>query len=196
MWLLGAVILVASSCSNKGEGYAEDLCDCMEESGTLDNAKEQMKDERPSRSERAKSGEKFKECAKPILDEMYEDMKDMDSDEKEEFVKDLIKGIIDTDCADQLMDEMEWDELEENIDETIERGDRKSGRGDVDVCDCVNMGKEMAERIGDADGDYDEIEKIEAEYEDIREECEEMAEDLSDDERRDLFKRAEECDDY
>ncbi len=76
--------------------------------------------------------------------------------------------------------------------------------GGPSMCDCVEGRKEMMEKIKEADGDEDKIKEIEAEYEDMKKDCEEMAKeraeelkDLDDKEKEEKMKEwaeeAKEC---
>ncbi len=107
-FLLLSGTLFLSSCGSDASSYAEDLCDCMEESGYTDQVGLGVFSMGSNSREKREAEEKMQECALPILKEMRDDFKDMDDDEKKEFVKEFVKASIDTECSDQLMDNIPW----------------------------------------------------------------------------------------
>ncbi len=105
--VLGGSIFLSSCGGSGAEGYAEDLCDCMDESGYMDEVGGGIFGMGRSSGKRD-AEEKMEDCALPILKEMHGEFKEMDDDEKKEFVKDFMKASIDTECSDQLMDNIPW----------------------------------------------------------------------------------------
>ena len=70
-----------------------------------------------------------------------------------------------------------------------EDGD-KEGSGSLSVCDCVSMGEDMVKEMKDAGDDEDKLKEIEEKYKEKAEECEKMAEDMSE---VDAKKAMEDC---
>lgn len=71
-----------------------------------------------------------------------------------------------------------------------EDGDESEKVGGMSVCDCMEMGEEMAEEMKAVDFDEAKTEEIEEKYADKLEECEKMGEEMD---REELEKAIKDC---
>lgn len=116
-----AGLLVVSSCGDGGgspQSRATSLCDCMKESGLdgldMDNVEKEAKkvDE--------KKQKKLAKCVAGVLTDMQKDMKGMkDKKAKSDYTRELMKGFIDSECADKFFEELPYSDVESELPEII-----------------------------------------------------------------------------
>ena len=114
-------LFVVSSCGDGGgspQSRATSMCDCMKESGLdgldMDNAEKEAKkvDE--------KKQKKFAKCVASVLKDMQKDMKGMkDKKAKSDYTRELMKGFIDSECADKFFEGLPYSDVESGLPEII-----------------------------------------------------------------------------
>lgn len=110
--IIGAVISSCVSNEAKTRDHAEALCDCMKEIGLNDDlTAEDLEDRRKVRKMENDAERHLPKCALPILKEMKVEMDELGKSEKKEYTKAFLKNVIDTDCADVVLDNVPFEAL-------------------------------------------------------------------------------------
>ena len=177
--MLGSILLISSCARQTGTGYAENLCHCAQESGMMKVVSQlelffsRETSESMDRSERKKIEYEMNKCGVVVLKEMQEALEGMDREERKDFAREFISGMIYSECGDELIDLIPWSMALSLMDESIDDMERKAGRnfgfGAMDVCDCMEevnsaggideVSKECAEILENAE--FWEIEECE-----------------------------------
>ena len=150
LMLLG---LVLTSCGSGGSpsSRANDLCDCLKEAGVEFDGINDLDDlEKIGDKMEKKKGQK---CVLAVVEGVDEDISDMDDKETGEYLRDFLKAMIDTDCASEGMEEMEFGDMKKQLKKEIKRMKRRMKDGDDD--DGYGYGDASAEaRHDDYYDDY------------------------------------------
>jgi hypothetical protein len=169
---LTLIVIIAASCSDGSpEKLAKEACDCMKGAG-LKSAGDILSMQDSRETERKVQG-RMRDCMQDVGEKIKKEMEDIDdSDDRAQYMKDLLKAALDTDCADFALEAIPYDEMIRSL-----PGSSKKRRyGGVDVCECVNM---------DPDDE---------ENKDLVKECEKLAEEYEEDGRmEDLMEEAQNC---
>lgn len=191
--IIGTIALSLSSCGgvkSKAEDMAEDTCDCMKDAGGVDEmiggglmtGRGGMQDD-------------MQDCMKDKAEEYIDYLSNLDSDDKKEFIKEYVKALVETDCADDALDK-----VTPFMDMALKKAKKELGgksseslsMGGPDFCDCVKLDNEGR--------DADDRDEWEEENKDMIEECEELAEewqdeyqDASDEEQKEMQKKVMDC---
>ena len=163
--------LVLTSCGSGGSpsSRANDLCDCLKEAGVEFDGINDLDDlEKIGDKMEKKKGQK---CVLAVLEGVDEDISDMDDKETGEYLRDFLKAMIDTDCASEGMEEMEFGDMKKQLKKEIKRMKRRMkdsddddgyGYGDAssdvgpDVYYNDERGYDAVERGAPSRGDYED----------------------------------------
>ncbi|MBT5933029.1 MAG: hypothetical protein HOH34_06770 [Flavobacteriales bacterium] len=124
--------LVLTSCGSGGSpsSRAKDLCDCLKEAGVEFDGINDLDDlEKIGDKMEKKKGQK---CVLAVMEGVDEDISDMDDKETGEYLRDFLKAMIDTDCASEGMEEMEFGDMKKQLKKEIKRMKRRMKDGDDD----------------------------------------------------------------
>ena len=124
--------LVLTSCGSGGSpsSRANDLCDCLKEAGVEFDGINDLDDlEKIGDKMEKKKGQK---CVLAVMEGVDEDISDMDDKETGEYLRDFLKAMIDTDCASEGMEEMEFGDMKKQLKKEIKRMKRRMKDGDDD----------------------------------------------------------------
>ena len=138
-------LLVVSSCGDGGgspQSRATSLCDCMKESGLdgldMDNV------EKEAQKVDEKKQNKLAKCVAGVLKDMQKDMKGMkDKKAKSDYTRELMKGFIDSECADKFFEELPYSDAEKMLPEIIkalEKGEIPLGYGSEGASESSTSG--------------------------------------------------------
>ncbi|MDG1842039.1 MAG: hypothetical protein P8I93_06810 [Crocinitomicaceae bacterium] len=116
--------LFLTSCGNKPKERAEELCECLKKDGLTENSTE-------------KDAEKIMQNAEKnmlqyvgVLADIQKDMKELDNDDRGDYVKTFMKALLDTECMGIVLNKVPYDDiLKFNISE--EFGLSNNGRPDA-----------------------------------------------------------------
>ena len=125
--------LVLTSCGSGGSpsSRANDLCDCLKEAGVEFDGINDLDDlEKIGDKMEKKKGQK---CVLAVMEGVDEDISDMDDKETGEYLRDFLKAMIDTDCASEGMEEMEFGDMKKQLKKEIKRMKRRMKDGDDDA---------------------------------------------------------------
>ena len=76
---------------------------------------------------------KGQKCVLAVMEGVDEDISDMDDKETGEYLRDFLKAMIDTDCASEGMEEMEFGDMKKQLKKEIKRMKRRMKDGDDDA---------------------------------------------------------------
>ena len=129
-----AGLMVVSSCGDDGgspQSRATSMCDCMKEAGLDGLDMDNVKTEAQKIDE--KKQKKLAKCVAGVLKNVEKDMKGMkDKKAKSDYTRELMKGFIDSDCADKLFEGLPYSDAEKMLPEMIkalEKGEIPLGFG-------------------------------------------------------------------
>ena len=146
--------LVLTSCGSGGSpsSRANDLCDCLKEAGVEFDGINDLDDlEKIGDKMEKKKGQK---CVLAVMEGVDEDISDMDDKETGEYLRDFLKAMIDTDCASEGMEEMEFGDMKKQLKKEIKRMKRRMKDSDDD--DDDGYGYEDASAEARTDDYYDD----------------------------------------
>jgi hypothetical protein len=135
--------LVMTSCGGGGDptGQANDICGCINEAGIkLDGVKDpdDLDSKMDTRMDKLseKEQKKLRKCIAGVLKDVKDDMGDMKDEQKSEYIREFLIAAIDSDCTEKVMEDMEYDELEDMLELYIDLlngkdGSRNYGRDDA-----------------------------------------------------------------
>ena len=159
--------LFLSSCGMFGSDAsdrADELCECVTNEIDIDginiaNAESRMREiERDKEKQR-----KLASCMLGVAEEIGEDMKELDKDDKKEYVKDFMKGLIDCECMDAILDNVPFDmidtflpTLRQEMDKEFSRNSRRGSNNGRNNYDDYNY--DDYDNYDDYNYDYDDYE--------------------------------------
>jgi hypothetical protein len=125
--------LILTSCGgveSKAESRAEAMCDCMQDAGVTDMSEIVLGSSfrRAMRMSNDKYTIDLPKCLLKVMKEMETDLQGLSKKEEKAYTKAFLKGCIDTDCADNLLDFVPYDELGKTIEQYERRIDRQEER--------------------------------------------------------------------
>ena len=98
--------LILTSCGGGGnpQGRANDLCDCFKDAGVdFDGIKNPDDLDKIGDKMSEKKGQK---CVLAVLEGIEEDISDLDDKETGEYFRKFIKGMLDTECVSEVMEDI------------------------------------------------------------------------------------------
>ena len=105
--------LFLTSCGGSGSSSqrAKSMCDCVKEAG-LEGLDMNTAEEKAEKID-DKTRKKLAECMANVLEDMEKDMKGMkNKEQKSKYTRELMKGFIDSECADEFFENLPYDEAE------------------------------------------------------------------------------------
>ena len=105
--------LFLTSCGGDGSSTkrSASMCDCVKEAG-LDGLDMNTAEEKAEKID-DKTRKKLAECMANVLEDMEKDMKGMkNKEEKSKYTRELMKGLIDSECADKFFENLPYDDAE------------------------------------------------------------------------------------
>lgn len=105
--------LFLTSCGGSGSSSqrATSMCDCVKEAG-LDGLDMNTAEEKAEKID-DKTFKKLSKCMANVLEDMEKDMKGMkNKEQKSKYTRELMKGFIDSECADKFFENLPYDEAE------------------------------------------------------------------------------------
>ncbi len=135
--------LTMASCGGSGDpkGHANEICDCINDADIkLDGIKDpdDMDSKMDKRFDKLskKDQKKLSKCIAGALENVKDDMGDMKDDQKSEYIREFLKAAIDSDCTEKVMEDMEYDELEDMLELYIDLLNGKDG--------SINYGRDVS----------------------------------------------------
>ena len=105
--------LFLTSCGGGGSSTkrSASMCDCVKEAG-LDGLDMNTAEEKAEKTDE-KTRKKLAECMANVLEDMEKDMKGMkNKEQKSKYTRELMKGLIDSECADKFFENLPYDDAE------------------------------------------------------------------------------------
>ena len=124
--------LILTSCGGGGnpQGRANDLCDCFKDAGVdFDGIKNPEDLDKIGDKMSEKKGQK---CVLAVLEGIEEDIGDLDDKETGEYFRKFIKGMLDTECVSEVMEDMKFDDVKDGLKDEIKQMKRRMKDGDDD----------------------------------------------------------------
>ena len=106
--LLISSLFLASCGGNKGADRANALCDCVKGSVDLKNL-DVTNPEKSMRDVSKENQKKTATCVVSVAEGLAADMKDMNKEDKKAYTKVFMKGLVDCDCMDMILDKVPFD---------------------------------------------------------------------------------------
>lgn len=118
--------LLLTSCGNKPKERAEELCECLKKDGLNENSTEK------DAEKIMKNAEKNMLQYVGVLADIQKDMKELDNDDRGDYVKTFMQALLDTDCMGIVLNKVPYDDiLKFNISDEL--GLSNNGRPDASV---------------------------------------------------------------
>ena len=118
--------LLLTSCGNKPKERAEELCECLKKDGLTENSTEKDVDKI------MQNAEKNMLQYVGVLADIQKDMKELDNDDRGDYVKTFMQSLLDTDCMGIVLNKVPYDDiLKFNISDEL--GLSNNGRPDASV---------------------------------------------------------------
>jgi hypothetical protein len=148
---IGLVFLLA--CANKPKDLADKACNCVKSEGM--NAM------------MGKPSNKMERCLKAVASDIQKELKGKNKREKSLFVREFLKGVVDSDCSNMLLQFLPEDQLLNSLDDFKESLDKDFNPEDLlrkfdskttndeipgsqdestlaaEVCDCLELEKDV-----------------------------------------------------
>ena len=105
--------LFLTSCGGSGSSTkrSASMCDCLKEAG-LEGLDMNTAEEQAEKTD-DKTRKKLAECMANVLEDMEKDMKGMkNKEQKSKYTRELMKGLIDSECADKFFENLPYDDAE------------------------------------------------------------------------------------
>ena len=128
LMLMGVIL---SSCGGGGaSNRAADLCDCFKDAGIDFDGIEDINDlAKVTNKIEKKKGQK---CVLAVMEGVEEDISDMDDKETGDYLRDFFKGMLDTDCVSEGMEDMEFKDMKKELKREIKQMKRRMDDDDDD----------------------------------------------------------------
>jgi len=127
-------LLITSCGGGEPQTRATDLCSCMKDTGMdfeeLSQPKDLSKLVNRFRKLSKKKRSNGAKCFAKVLKEIKKDMKDMKSEEKATYMRELSKELIDTECGIDASKNVDSDQLDDLLDKLIKRMENNIDKGD------------------------------------------------------------------
>ena len=109
--------LFLTSCGNKPKERAEELCECLKKDGLTENST--LKDSEKIEKNVEKNALQYV----GVLADIQKDMKELDNDDRGDYVKAFVQALIDTECMDIVLNKMPYERyLNFNINDSFIAG--------------------------------------------------------------------------
>ena len=106
--------LLLTSCGNKPKERAEELCECLKKDGLTENST--LKDTEKIKKNLDKNALQYV----GVLADIQKDMKELDNDDRGDYVKTFMQALLDTDCMGIVLNKVPYDDiLKFNISEEL-----------------------------------------------------------------------------
>ena len=116
--------LLLTSCGNKPKERAEELCECLKKDGLTENSTEK------DAEKIMKNAEKNMLQYVGVLADIQKDMKELDNDDRGDYVKTFMQALLDTDCMGIVLNKVPYEDiLKFNISDEL--GLSNNGRTDA-----------------------------------------------------------------
>jgi hypothetical protein len=130
--IIGATFTSCGSNEAATRKHAEELCDCMEDIG-LDESLSlaDLNNYDQMREMEKKAEESLPKCAFAILKNIQSDLDELNKSEKKDYTKSFLKNVIDTECADVILDKVPFDMmgmLVVQMEKEVDRAERRRKR--------------------------------------------------------------------
>ena len=116
--------LITSCGGGNPTGRANDLCACAQDAGIdFDGIKNERDLERLGRKMEKlsrKDEKEAKECVLEVMKGVQSDIKEMNDKETAEYMRSMAKAALDTECALEAMEDFEYDEMKDAIDDAVD----------------------------------------------------------------------------
>ena len=118
--------LIMTSCGDSGNpsSRADDLCGCFKDAGVdFDGIKSERDLERLGKKMEnlsKKKEKKAKKCVLAVAKDIQSDIKEMNDEETAEYMRNLVKAGIDTECATEAMEDFDYGEVKDVLDDAID----------------------------------------------------------------------------
>ena len=122
--------LLLTSCGSGPTERANDLCDCFKDAGVDFDGIENLSDLDEIGDKMSKK--KGQKCVLAVLEGVEEDISDLDDEETGEYFRKFIKGMLDTECVSEVMEDMEFDDMMDDLKDEIKRMKKRMKDGDDD----------------------------------------------------------------
>ena len=103
------------------------MCACAEEVGVdfsgLKDPDDFSRLERKMKDLSENKQKKAIECVLDVLKGIQDDIKEMEDEEVSEYMRSLAKAGLDTNCASDIMEDIEYDEFKDMLDDVIDEGE-------------------------------------------------------------------------
>ena len=131
-FVLMLVGVVLTSCGGDGgaSNRAGDLCDCFKDAGIDFDGLEDISDLKKVGDKMEKK--KGQKCVLSVLEGIEEDISDLNDKETGDYMRDLIKAMLDTECVSEGMEDMEFDDMKKGLKKEIKRMKKRMKNSDDD----------------------------------------------------------------
>jgi len=97
--------LLLTSCGNKPKERAEELCECLKKDGLTENSTEK------DAEKIMKNAEKNMLQYVGVLADIQKDMKELDNDDRGDYVKTFMQALLDTDCMGIVLNKVPYNDI-------------------------------------------------------------------------------------
>jgi len=102
-----ALLILIASCGSDPVNHADSICNCLKEGGLNSSLSLMELDD----LEDSMDEEEVTACVLNVFRKMEDDMSDMSKNEKKEYTKEFLKGVVDTECSDLILNVVPYDML-------------------------------------------------------------------------------------
>lgn len=111
LFIVCGLFLVSCGGSGSSTKRSASMCDCVKEAG-LDGLDMNTAEEKAEKTDE-KTRKKLAQCMANVLEDMEKDMKGMkNKEQKSKYTRELMKGLIDSECADKFFENLPYDDVE------------------------------------------------------------------------------------
>ena len=126
LMVLVSFTLFLTSCGNKPKERAEELCECLKKDGLTENST--LNDAEKIKKNLDKNALQYV----GVLADIQKDMRELDNDDRGDYVKTFIQALLDTDCMGIVLNKVPYDDiLKLNISDELGLSD--NGRPDASM---------------------------------------------------------------
>ena len=102
-----ALLILIASCGSDPVNHADSICNCLKEGGLNSSLSLMELDD----LEDSMDEEEVTACVLNVFRKMEDDMSDMSKNDKKEYTKEFLKGVVDTECSDLILNAVPYDML-------------------------------------------------------------------------------------